>query len=189
LHLLSLVVLAVILTVYFAITSTYRPFFGAFFAPLFAPPSGVPAPSRSSILLALLVAVPGLLGGARPPGPPRGLFSASAAVTLGGSVGAKAGNAPPPPAALLVALAGVPVLLGGPLGGPINPGLAIDGIDGIDGIAETLRGGPIGGGARMPAGPPMEGVPLAARGGGGVAVPAFAASGLSGLTHFFRSLS
>lgn len=45
---------------YLAITSTYRPLFRAFFWPAFLGPG---APSKSSILLALLILVAGLLGG------------------------------------------------------------------------------------------------------------------------------
>lgn len=72
---------------YFAITSTYlfAPFFP--FTP-FLPTPALPGPSKSSILglLALLIAVPGLLGGPDDGAKPNPLPSLRLAFTLGGNV-------------------------------------------------------------------------------------------------------
>jgi len=154
-------------------TSTYR--FAPFLAPLtvFRP---VPGPIKSSMLLALLVAVLGRGIDASPGvevGPMGGVFA-----VLDGPVAPACGNMPlvtpgPGPSA------GVPVLLGGAEGGPM-PKLGVVGFD-VGGVAPMGgRGGPpkLIGGAGVP--------PIL--GGGGVAV-FVAASGLSGLTHLPKSLS
>ena len=153
-------------------TSTYRPDLAPFLGPLadFRPVAG---PIRSSMLLALLMAVFGRAGGARPG--VEGWLGSGVPAPLGGpdtpDRGARTFGAPTPSA-------GVLVLLEGKDGGRM---LVSDKIGFKIGRADPGgRGGPpaaIGG----PGVPPILG-------GGGVAV-FFAASGLSGLTHFPSSLS
>jgi hypothetical protein len=132
-----------------AITSTYRPPFFFFACPLTLGPT---APSRSSILLALLMLVVGLLDG-----PLAAEVLLALRIIVGGPPGANFSPAPIPP-------------VGPPAAGPGGAEVTL-----------TVLGGPAGGALALPApSPPIEGgggvdralvlPPLGARGGGGVAV-------------------
>ena len=138
-------------------TSTYLPPLFLLFA---VPPlRGPGAPSKSSILLALLILVAGRLGGAEPGGPP--------SPPSGG--GAEADGKP------VCGAAGEAAMDGGPEGGPLAGVMTREG--GPD------MGGPACGAAALLT--LLEGGPL---GGGGVAAVGAAASAPPFLlTHFLRS--
>jgi hypothetical protein len=141
-----------------AITSTYLP---PLFLALTVPPFlGPGAPSKSSMLLALLILVAGRLGGAEAGGPP---------VIPPSGGGAEADGKP------VCGVAGDAVSEGGPEGGPLA------GVKVRDGGPDI--GGPAGGAAAPLA--LLLGGPL---GGGGVAADGVAASAPPFLLiHFLRS--
>ena len=146
-----------------AITSTYLP---PLFLPFAVPPFlGPGAPSKSSILLALLILVAGRLGGADAGGAP------ASPPPIGG--GAEADGKP------VCGVAGEAAMDGGPEGGPLAGVMTREGGPDIGG---PDTGGPAGG----PAAPLA--LLLGPLGGGGVAADGVAASAPPFLlTHFLRS--
>lgn len=149
---------------YWAITSTYRPFFFPFPA---GPLRTVGAPSKSSIELALLKEVEGLGGGANPPELPGGVGAAAPVDTDRGN----GGGAPNPDGG-----AGLPDI-GGGANAPADD----------DGRLAALAIGGVAVGGRLAVLPVLLAGP--ALGGGGVAAEGVAELGSFLLTHFLSSVS
>lgn len=149
---------------YWAITSTYRPFFFPFPA---GPLRAVGAPNKSSIELALLKEVEGLDGGAKPPELPGGVGAAAPVDTDRGN----GGGAPNPDGG-----AGLP---------DIGDGANAPADD--DGRLAALAMGGVAVGGRLAMLPVLLAGP--ALGGGGVAAEGVAELGSFLLTHFLSSVS